>query len=110
MNQLPEAGPMLMRRTGMRRIAMLAIAVLIGLSGAFDASSSPTRAQDYSGWYGPFDDGCYYWWDGYQYTGDVDCNGDGYADSASGSNAASGAAAGWYGPFDDGCNYWWDGT
>lgn len=33
-----------------------------------------------AGWYGPYDDGCNYWWDGTQWTGHVDCNGDGYAD------------------------------
>src|SRR5215475_10298918 len=59
-------------------------------------------AQD-AGWYGPYDDGCYHWWDGYQWTNDVDCNGDGYTDVTT-------FAAGWYGPFDNGCYYWWNGN
>jgi hypothetical protein len=61
------------------------------------------RAQD-AGWYGPYDDGCYHWWDGFQWTSDLDCNADGYADTP-----ASEYPAGWYGPYDDGCDHWWDG-
>jgi len=47
------------------------------------------------GWSGPYTDGCSYYWDGYGFTGDVDCSGAG--------------TAGWYGPYTDGCLYWWDG-
>jgi hypothetical protein len=57
------------------------------------------KAQDGAGWYGPYADGCSYWWDGYQWTGDRDC-----------ANAAATYAAGWYGPFDDGCYWYWDGA
>jgi predicted metalloprotease len=46
-----------------------------------------------------------YWWDGYRWSGDVDCDGDGYADQP-----VTDYPAGWYGPFEDQCNYWWDGT
>jgi Putative neutral zinc metallopeptidase len=73
-------------------VACLLLAHLFGVAQAQDA-----------GWYGPYDDNCYHWWDGYQWTDDVDCNADGYNDSA-------GYAAGWYGPFDNGCWYWWDGA
>ncbi len=61
------------------------------------------RAQD-AGWYGPYDDSCYHWWDGYQWTSDVDCDGDGYTD-----NSTTTYPADWYGPYDDGCYHWWDG-
>jgi len=57
------------------------------------------------GWYGPYDDGCSFWWDGEAWTSIVDCDGDGEADTDPGSYPA-----GWYGPFDDGCRYYWDGT
>ena len=40
------------------------------------------------------------------YTGDVDCNGDGYADTAQQDTYA----AGWYDANGDGCLYWWDGA
>ena len=49
-----------------------------------------------AGWYYG-DDGCLYYWDGYQYTGDYDCSG-----------AGGGSNAGWY-YGDDGCLYYWDG-
>src|SRR5689334_11146921 len=64
-------------------------------------SAGIARAQD-AGWYGPYDDGCSYWWDGYAWTNDVDCDGDGYTDTTT-------YPAGWYGPYDDGCSHWWDG-
>lgn len=38
--------------------------------------------QEYpAGWYGPYDDGCSYWWDGTQWDGRFDCNGDGAGDA-----------------------------
>ncbi len=48
------------------------------------------------GLYGPYADGCSYWWDGAQWTGEYSCTG-------------SGTAGGWYGPFQDGGYYEWDG-
>ncbi len=82
----------------------VAVAILMVAVMAFGNLGS-AAAQDSFGWYGPYDDGCYYWWDGYQWTGDVDCDGDGYVDAP-----ANTYAAGWYGPYDDGCYYWWNGN
>ncbi len=47
-----------------------------------------------AGWYGPYQDGCYYFWDGQQFT-DYDCT--------------PSSVYGWYGPYEDGCYYLWDG-
>ena len=47
-----------------------------------------------AGWYGPYQDGCYYFWDGQQFTG-YDCT--------------QSSFYGWYGPYEDGCFYLWDG-
>src|SRR5680860_596382 len=66
-------------------------------------SASAQGAEAASGWYDG-GDGCYYWFDGYQYTGDVDCDGDGYTDSQS-----TAAEPGWYDYYGDGCLYYWDG-
>jgi hypothetical protein len=73
--------------------ALLVLHVALSLHGP-----GRVAAQDYSGWYGPFDDGCYYYWDGYQYTGDVDCG-----------SSGGGSEAGWYDYYGDGCLYYWDG-
>jgi hypothetical protein len=81
------------------------LVVLIALSMLAGMTVPSVHAQDYSGWYGPFEDGCYYWWDGFQWTGDVDCNGDGSADSVQ-----TTYAPGWYDVYGDGCLYWFDGT
>src|SRR4051794_23731243 len=84
------------------RTALLLLFVAVPLLTT-GPNASAQGTYDYSGWYDG-GDGCYYWWDGYQYTGDVDCNGDGYADSQ------STAAAGWYDYYGDGCLYWFDGS
>src|SRR4029079_9229438 len=73
--------------------ALLIMAVALPLILPARASAQDSYS---AGWYGPFDDGCYYYWDGYQYTGDYDCG------------SAASAAAGWY-DGDDGCQYYWDG-
>src|SRR5687767_14042299 len=76
------------------RLIGIAIAVALLAPLALDVRSA--AAQE-AGWY-EGGDGCDYWWDGYQYTGDYDC-------SAAGS---TGYAAGWY-DGGDGCLYYFDG-
>ena len=62
--------------------ALLIMAVALPLILPARASAQDSYS---AGWYGPFDDGCYYYWDGYQYTGDYDCG------SSAGGSAAAGA-------------------
>lgn len=91
-------------RGGARTCGRFGVAVVVGLLLLAHLGGG-ARAQEYAaGWYGPYDDGCLHWWDGYQWTDDIDCNGDGYTDTA-----AAIYPAGWYGPYDDGCLHWWDG-
>ena len=86
------------RATGRMSVSfVLGCLLLMHLSGA-------AVAQNAAGWYGPYDDGCDHWWDGYQWTTAVDCDGDGYTDASVDSYPAN-----WYGPYDDGCMHWWDG-
>ena len=84
----------LLKTSNPRGALLILIAILLG-------TSSPVGAQEAYGWYGPYDDGCFYWWDGTRWTGDTDCNGDGYTDAA-----VTEYPAGWFGPFEDGCSYW----
>ncbi len=111
---------------------VLTVAIIVILSGVA-VSPAPAAAQE-SGWYGPYEDGCSYYWDGTQWTGDFDCStwattgygagwydayGDGclyyfdgmnYTGDVDCSFATSAAyPAGWYGPFEGGCYYEWDG-
>src|SRR5688572_18007320 len=74
----------------------LAITAVLWLAGGGHVAAQ----NEYAGWYGPYDDGCYYWWDGYQFTGDADC---------SAASTSSGYAAVWYDAYVDGCLYWCDG-
>jgi hypothetical protein len=87
-----------MRRWGRFGLGFLVACLLLTQTAGI------AQAQD-AGWYGPYDDGCYHWWDGFAWTNDVDCDGDGYTDQSSTSYPA-----GWYGPYDDGCYHWWDGN
>lgn len=80
----------------MRRLLALVVLVAVLMPVLFQPGGA--AAQEV-GWYGPFDDGCSYWWDGYAWTGDADCSQSSYQF----------AAADWYGPFSDGCSYWWNG-
>jgi hypothetical protein len=86
-----------MRTTALAVLTAVAFGLLTGLGGAQDAA-----AQE-AGWYDYYGDGCVYWWDGNQYTGDYDC-------SAVSSSQSSGFAAGWYDPYGDGCLYYYDGS
>jgi hypothetical protein len=79
----------------------LAAALLLTVAGAA-AGSAKADGSAQAGWYGPYSDGCDYYWNGDQWTGDVSC--------AASSDAGSGYAAGWYGPYGDGCDYYWDGA
>ena len=94
-------------RNGMgyrRRFFATVTRVLVVLAILTTTTTGSAHAQeDFYGWYGPYDDGCNHWWDGYQWTYDVDCDFDGLSDAAS-------YPPGWYGPFENECNYWWDGA
>ncbi len=66
-----------MRRNGSKRAIVLLVMVLI-LPTVVSAQEQEYEAD----WYDPYGDGCYYWFDGVQWTGEVDCDGDGYVDQA----------------------------
>jgi hypothetical protein len=68
----------------------LALVLLMGMA----ASSRAGAEAGGAGWYGPYQDGCYYFWDTQQFTG-YDCT--------------QSSVYGWYGPYEDGCSYLWDG-
>lgn len=72
--------------------AAYAIGILTILVLATSAHLSASASN--AGWYGPYQDGCYYFWDGQQFTG-YDCT--------------QSSVYGWYGPYEDGCYYLWDG-
>lgn len=54
----------------------------------------PVGPEPVERWYGPFQDGCSYFWDGLGFA-DYDCS--------------ESSVYGWYGPYEDGCLYLWDG-
>src|SRR3954454_22321789 len=87
-----------MSRTMNLFLRAMCVVMLLGVF--LGGSPIRTGAEDtYApGRYDAYGDGCLYWWDGAQYTGDVDCNGDGYADEAA-------TPAGWYDANGDGCLY-----
>ncbi len=92
-----------MRHATVRGRGFLLIAILLGLGGSLFAAPGGIGAQD-AGWFGPFDDGCSYYWDGVQYTGDLDCS------AVGGGGATAGYPAGWYDASGDGCRSYYDGA
>ena len=88
-----------METTGRRRIGRTLAGFglgLVALASVLSSHGTAAAQDDFAGWYGPYSDGCSYYWDGDEWTGHIDCG-------------ATGSGAGWYGPYSDGCFYWWDG-
>jgi hypothetical protein len=54
--------------TRLMRIVVLAIALAAALGGIGGSGGPAEAATGYEQWVGPFNDGCYYHWDGYAYT------------------------------------------
>jgi hypothetical protein len=51
----------------MARIAILALALTATLGGALGGANEAAAANGYEQWTGPYNDQCYYFWDGYDY-------------------------------------------
>lgn len=58
--------------TKLARMVVLAVALVAIFGGTFGGTMTGGRtveaANGYEQWVGPFDDGCYYYWDGFAYT------------------------------------------
>jgi len=97
--QSPSAA-LLMRLIGSVLLVLLSAALLAPAAFAEEVAGP--------GWYdGWFDDGCSHYWDGSDWTGAIDCDGNGVHDGDEGATAGPGWYDGWFG---DGCWHYWDGA
>lgn len=80
---------MIGERDGVPSLRHLILAVALVASQVLLAMPGAAAAQEYQpGWYDAYGDGCLHWYNGVEYSGEVDCDGDGYADATSGGTQA----------------------
>ena len=73
------------RRGGVPVLRVLFLTIALVAGQVFAGTPNAASAQEYQpGWYDAYGDGCRYWYNGVAYSGEVDCDGDGYADQTSG--------------------------